>query len=106
VNLKAWVKDFTGDLNQPAFKALVFGVLTIGTGQVYWACVFLTITIQEAPFGLWLGFLAAGWGITYWDYRSKRETTMDQAQRAALKQEQASQPIQEREPPPPAERGG
>jgi cbb3-type cytochrome oxidase subunit 3 len=118
-----WLKRFTADLNQPAFKAVVAASLSVGSGLVYWVLQIIRAVaapctmspnvyavckgdMQDAIWIGWLTFLGALWGVTAWDYSTKRNTTMDNAQRAALKQAQVETDPQEREPPPPAEQGG
>lgn len=91
-SLRDWLKSFSSDLNQPAFKAIVFAVLTLGTALCYWAIMLIRAwtgyckleqglfvicrgDLQEEAWWPWLGFLAAGWGITFLDYRTKRQTS-------------------------------
>jgi hypothetical protein len=99
MSLRVWLKDFTSDLNQPAFKAVIFSILTLLSGLVYLFCIVVTIVIQETVFGLWLTFLAAGWGITSFDYKTKRSSVLDEAQRAVVNAKKDG------EPPPPFEQG-
>ena len=92
MNIRQWIKDFASDLNQPAFKAIVFAVLTLGTGVSFWVAmqvrawtgyckleqglyVICRGDLQEEIFWAWLAFLAAGWGVTFLDYRTKRKTS-------------------------------
>jgi hypothetical protein len=99
VNFRQWLKDFTSDLNQPAFKAVIAAILSIGTGFFYWVCILFEKEIQETVWGLWLGFLATLWGVTYFDYRTKRQTTFERHEA-----DSGANP-QEHEPPPPKEQG-
>jgi hypothetical protein len=103
MRLQAWLKGFAADLNQPAFKAVVFAALTLTTALLYYICVFFAITIQEATWGLWLGFLAAGWGVTAWDYSTKRNTTFERHVRTPIAAEAAAE---QGEQPPPGKGGG
>lgn len=117
MTVRAWFKDFTGDLNQPAFKAVIFAVLTLGTAVNYWIAMQVRAwtgycklaadlyaicrgDLQEEAFWAWLAFLAAGWGFTFLDYRTKRQTTHTPQISGG------NGSAQEREPPPPAEAGG
>lgn len=113
MKIRDWFKEFTSDLNQPAFKAVVFAALTIGTAVSYWVAMQVRVwtgyceleagklfaicrgDLQEEAFWAWLAFLAAGWGVTFLDYRTKRQTSY-----------QNGAPAKDPEPPPPAEQGG
>lgn len=116
MRIRDWLKEFTADLNQPAFKAVIFALLTIGTALSYWVAMQVRVwtgycelaegklfaicrgDLQEEAFWAWLAFLAAGWGVTFLDYRTKRQTSY--ANGGGTKE-----PVPQ-EPPPPAEQGG
>lgn len=92
--LREWIKGFTSDLNQPAFKALVAALLTLATGVSYLITMQVRVwtgycplgesttvyvicrgDLQEEAWWAWLTFLAALWGVTFLDYRTKRNTS-------------------------------
>jgi hypothetical protein len=117
INIRQWIKDFTADLNQPAFKAVIAAVLTLATGASYFITMQVRVwtgycklaadlyaicrgDLQEEAWWAWLAFLAALWGVTFLDYRTKRQTTHERHEPSG---EGAAQ---EHEPPPPAEQGG
>lgn len=92
MSFRNWLRDFTSDLNQPAFKAVVAAALTIATGVSYLVTMQVRIwtgycklqqdlyvicrgDLQEEAWWAWLAFLAALWGVTFLDYRTKRSTS-------------------------------
>lgn len=69
--LNAWLSM----LPTVQFQALVSAVLAGGTACVYWVCLVAQIPIDSMNFGIWLSFVAAYGGVTYYKtFKSKRET--------------------------------
>lgn len=117
MSLRTWLKDFTADLNQPAFKAVIAAVLTLATGVGYLSAMQVRVwtgycklaaglyaicrgDLQEEAWWAWLAFLAALWGVTFLDYRTKRITS--------AKGKPADDELDQGEQPrtPPGEAGG
>ena len=69
-----WMNHWLRDLPSTNYRIAASVWLSAGTAIVYWYCLIAGMDIPEGPFALWLTFLAAMQGITYLQFKNKRET--------------------------------
>lgn len=75
------------------FQALVSAILACGTALVYWICVLWTIEVDPTTFGIWLTFVGAYGGITYYSsFKVKRATYKPEIQSAQNQQDATATP--------------
>lgn len=73
--VSSWLHDWLADLPTVQFQAVISAILACGTALIYWVCVARQIVIDSVNFGIWLSFVAAYGGVTYYKaFKTKRQT--------------------------------
>lgn len=69
-----WLKEWLKDLPTTALVTVVFSFLAVYSGIMYWIAVWREWTLDESTFAIFLGFVAAGCGISFLWFGKKRDT--------------------------------
>lgn len=70
-----WLNDWLAGLPTVQFQAVISAILACGTALTYWVCVVRQTAIDSINFGIWLSFVAAYGGVTYYKaFKTKRQT--------------------------------
>jgi hypothetical protein len=68
------VNSWLATLPSTNFQVVTSALLALSTALVYYVAVLQSIEIDSMNFGMWLGFVAAYGGISYRQFKTKRET--------------------------------